>query len=341
MRGVWLLALGCVLAACSAQPAAEAQRPGPAAVQPAPAAPAPPPPPPLDLACAGAFAQGGVVVCRTAPGAHLVVDGEDRGPADANGWVVAGFDRNAGPSAKFSVVAGAETRTVRYDIAPRTYSVQRVIGLPPSTVTPTDPDLLARIAREREAKEEARKSRADAEGFLQGFIWPIQGIMSGGWGNQRILNGQPRDPHYGFDIAAPEGTPVQATADGVIAMASPDMHFEGGLVMIDHGQGLITYYLHMSRLDVQPGQFVKQGDIIGAVGKKGRATGPHLCWRMRWRDRNLDPSLAVIALNTARETFVLGGALSPGAAPVGFTPWTPPSAATPSTSPPAKVTPTP
>ena len=128
MRGVWLLALGALLAACSAQPAAEAKRP--AAPVAAPAAPAP-----LELSCAGAFAQGGVVVCRTTPGAHLFVDGEDRGPADAKGWVVAGFDRNAGPAAKFSVVAGAETRTVRYDIAPRTYSVQRVIGLPPSTVT--------------------------------------------------------------------------------------------------------------------------------------------------------------------------------------------------------------
>lgn len=291
--------------------------------------PPPPPPPPLDLACAGAFAQGGVVLCKTTPGATLYVDDAESGPADAAGWVVAGFDRDARPTTTLSVRTATETKTVTYTVAPRTYSVQRVNGLPQETVTPTDPAVLKRIADELAAKEEARKSRAPAEGFLQGFVWPIQGIMSGAWGNQRVLNGVPKSPHYGFDIAAPEGTPVHATADGVIAMANPDMHFEGGLVMIDHGQGLITYYLHMSRLDVVQGQTVHQGDVIGAVGKKGRATGPHLCWRMRWRDRNLDPSLAVQALSTARATFANGAPLDSGAAPPNFTPWTPVATSTP------------
>lgn len=299
---------------------------------PTPPQPAPPPPPPLALDCAGAFAQGGVVVCRTRPGAVLSVDGHEQGAADASGYVVAGFDRDAPASATLAVVSGAETRTLDATIAPRTYSIQRINGLPQDTVTPSDPATLARIKVEADAKEEARKSRAAEEGFLQGFIWPIQGIMSGAWGNQRVLNGVPRSPHYGFDIAAPEGTPVHATADGVIAMANPDMHFEGGFVMIDHGQGLITYYLHMSRLDVQAGQRVTQGQVIGAVGKKGRATGPHLCWRMRWRDRNLDPSLAVSALATARSTFAAGPPLNPGAPPPNFTPWTaPPSTPAPPT----------
>ena len=313
MRGLLLVA-ALMATACGAPPVTQTALPTPTT------APAPVPPP-LDLTCAGAFAQGGVVVCRTAPGAILAVDGEERGPADASGWVVAGFDRDSGPTATFTVHTAAETRSVDYAVAPRTFSVQRINGLPQETVTPSDPLVLQRIQVEAAAKEEARKSRAASEGFLQGFIWPIQGIMSGAWGNRRVLNGVPKSPHYGFDIAAPAGTPVHAAADGVIALANPDMHFEGGLVMIDHGQGLTTYYLHMSRLDVAQGQAVHQGDVIGAVGMKGRATGPHLCWRMRWRDRNLDPSLAVQGLAIARASFANGAPLDSGAAPPNFTPW--------------------
>ena len=149
--------------------------------------------------------------------------------------------------------------------------------------------------------------------------------MSGPWGNQRVLNGVPKTPHYGIDIAAPTGTPIRAPAAGVIALANPDMHFEGGLIMLDHGQGLMTYYLHMSRLDVTAGQTVAQGQSLGAVGRSGRTTGPHLCWRMRWRDRNLDPSLAVQGLAVARAHFGGGPQIDAGAAPTGFTAWAPPA----------------
>jgi murein DD-endopeptidase MepM/ murein hydrolase activator NlpD len=115
--------------------------------------------------------------------------------------------------------------------------------------------------------------------------------MSGAWGNQRVLNGVPATPHMGFDIAAPAGTPIKAPASGTVSLAESDLHYEGGLVFIDHGQGLISMYLHMSRVDVKPGDVVVQGQTIGAVGAKGRATGPHLCWRMKWRDRYLNPAI--------------------------------------------------
>ncbi|MBJ7485906.1 M23 family metallopeptidase, partial [Brevundimonas sp.] len=117
--------------------------------------------------------------------------------------------------------------------------------------------------------------------------------ISSAWGAQRILNGTPARPHYGIDLAAPQGTPIHAPAPGLVVLAEPDMHFEGGLTLIEHGQGLISVYLHQSRLDVTAGQRVLRGQPIGLVGMKGRATGPHLCWRMKWRDRNLDPSLMV------------------------------------------------
>ncbi len=172
-------------------------------------------------------------------------------------------------------------------------------------MTPTDPEVLARIQREAALKQEGFASLAPVEGFLDGFINPIDGgRVTGTWGNQRVLNGVPASPHFGYDIAAPTGTPIHAPAAGVVTLAQPDMHYEGGLVFIDHGQGLITMYLHMSRLDVAVGDRVTQGQIIGAVGHAGRATGPHLCWRMKWRDRNLDPSVAVEALSAARTTLL-------------------------------------
>jgi murein DD-endopeptidase MepM/ murein hydrolase activator NlpD len=254
----------------------------------------------LTLACAGAFTQGGVALCRTLPGAAIAVDGVESGRADAQGWAVIGFTREHGAEALVNARAGGGEVALSFAIAVREFDIQRVNGLPPQTVNPTDPAVLARIQRDTALKREAFESVAELEGWLDGFIQPVNGTVTGRWGNQRVLNGEPRDPHFGYDIAAPEGTPVRAPASGLVTLASPDMHFEGGLVFIDHGQGLTTMYLHMSRLDVRVGDRVVQGQTIGAVGARGRATGPHLCWRMRWRGRQLDPSLALEALTSAR-----------------------------------------
>jgi murein DD-endopeptidase MepM/ murein hydrolase activator NlpD len=263
--------------------------------------PAPPPPTTLSLACAGAFTQGGVALCRTLPGAAIFVDGVASGQADAQGWAVIGFNREHGGEGRVEARTDAGAAAQTYAIAARTFDIQRVDGLPPQTVTPTDPEVLARIRREAALKNAAFQSLADIEGFLDGFVIPIEGgRVSGRWGNQRILNGVPSTPHFGYDIAAPEGTPIRAPAAGVVTLAEPDMHYEGGLVFIDHGQGLITMYLHMSRLDVAVGDSVAQGQVIGAVGASGRATGPHLCWRMKWRERQLDPSVAIEGLAQAR-----------------------------------------
>ncbi len=276
----------------------------------APAQPEPPAAPsveaaaPSGLACAGAFTQGGVALCRASPGAEILIDGAPAGRADAQGWAVIGFTREHSGGARVSARTEAGETNADYDIAAREFDIQRVNGLPPQTVNPTDPEVLARIQRDTALKREAFASDAALHGWLDGFIMPVEGTVTGRWGNQRILNGEPRDPHFGYDIAAPEGTPVRAPASGVVTLASPDMHFEGGLVLIDHGQGLITMYLHMSRLDVAVGDRVVQGQVIGAVGARGRATGPHLCWRMRWRGRQLDPSVAVEGLAAARAALL-------------------------------------
>ncbi len=298
-----LLLLGCVAAEAPANPPASpaptevADRGEATAISDAPDAP----PTELSLRCAGAFTQGGVALCRTLPGAAISIDGAASGEADAQGWAVIGFTREHGAQARVSARASGGEVELSLDIARREFDIQRVNGLPPQTVNPTDPQVLARIERDSALKREAFASVAPLEGWLDGFVLPLNGTVTGRWGNQRVLNGEPRDPHFGYDIAAPEGTPVRAPASGVVTLANPDMHFEGGLVFIDHGQGLITMYLHMSRLDVAVGDRVEQGQTIGAVGARGRATGPHLCWRMRWRGRQLDPSVALEALTMARE----------------------------------------
>lgn len=296
-----------LLAACSASEPArsetavlETPSPPALAIEPAPEPASAPAPAVLTLNCAGAFTQGGVVLCRTLPGARVFIDGAAMGEADAEGWAVLGFLRDSGARAVITAQSDGAEVEQRVEISARQFDIQRVEGLPQQTVTPTDPAVLARIQREAVLKNEGFASRAALTGFLDGFIWPVEGRISGRWGNQRVLNGVPATPHFGVDIAAAAGTPIRAPAAGVVTLANPDMHFEGGLIFIDHGQGLITMYLHMSRLDVAVGDRIEQGQVIGAVGASGRATGPHLCWRMRLNGRQLDPAMAIEGLQSAR-----------------------------------------
>jgi len=247
-----------------------------------------------DLALTGRFVQGGHALGRTWPRALIFVDGEALTAASASGAFVVGFDRDA--PASIEIEARADGRSARrtLEIAPGDFDITRIDGLPSATVTPSDPALLRRIAREVEVKTEAFASRLDTDHFRDGFVWPLTGFrVSSRWGAQRVLNGTPARPHYGIDLAAPQGTVIRAPAAGRVVLAEPDLHFEGGLVLIDHGQGLITAYLHQSRIDVRAGQDVRRGDSLGRVGMSGRATGPHLCWRLKWRNRNMDPSLLV------------------------------------------------
>jgi murein DD-endopeptidase MepM/ murein hydrolase activator NlpD len=246
------------------------------------------------LALSGKFVQGGYAVGRTAPRATIDIDGEVVGLASADGWFVVGFDRDAPPLVHVTVTTADGSATHEAAIAPGTFDIQRIDGLPADQVTPEDPVLLARLVAEGQRKAAGFASLADLDAFKTGFILPVDGARrSARFGGQRILNGEPKRPHFGVDLAAPVGTPVRAPAAGVVAFAETGLHFEGGLVLIDHGQGLITAYLHLSKVLVSAGDSVRQGQTIAAVGKEGRATGPHLCWRMKWHGRNLDPSLMV------------------------------------------------
>lgn len=246
------------------------------------------------LSLSGKFVQGGHAVGRTTPRATIDVDGQVLTTASASGWFVVGFDRDAPPTSRLTVTTADGSAVDERAIAPGDFDIQRIDGLPPEQVTPTDPALLERIAAENARKVAGFASQADLEGFRDGFILPVAGARrSARFGGQRILNGEPKRPHYGVDLAAPVGTPVRAPASGLVCFAETGLHYEGGLVLIDHGQGLVTAYLHLSRILAPAGTSVRQGQLIAETGKEGRATGPHLCWRMKWRGRNLDPSLLV------------------------------------------------
>jgi murein DD-endopeptidase MepM/ murein hydrolase activator NlpD len=245
-----------------------------------------------ELHLEGELTQGGVVRGRVAPGSAVWLDGREL-RVSAEGHFVFGFGRDAAPRAELVVRRpdGHEDRRT-LDVAGRAYEVQRIDGLPPRQVTPSEKDL-ARIQADAELIDAAKARTSGGLGFMQDVAWPALGPISGIYGSQRILNGEPRAPHRGVDVAAPAGTPVAAMASGVVSLARPDLYFTGGTVMIDHGHGLHSIYAHMQDVLVEVGQAVAQGAPLGTVGATGRATGPHLHWGVYWFDEAVDPALLV------------------------------------------------
>ena len=240
----------------------------------------------------GQLVQGGLVWGQAAPGSRVTLDEE---PLDvlADGTFIAGFGRDAAPGAEL-VVTESGSCTQALQIARREYNIQRVEGVPQETVTPP-PEQLERIRKERELVRSAKSRTLRRPELLQaalaGFQWPAVGPISGVYGSQRVYNGEPRSPHYGVDVAMPTGTPVRAPAAGVITLAEPDLFYSGGTIILDHGYRLSSSFLHLSKVSVAVGQEVRAGDVIGEIGASGRATGPHLDWRMSWRSQRIDPQL--------------------------------------------------
>lgn len=254
------------------------------------AAPAP------EILLSGALSQGGVATGSVPKGTvGLTLDGKPA-PVAADGRFLIAFDRDAAPDARL-VARVADGRTVEraLKVAPRAWRIER-IDAPLRPVKSSEAFLalrgpeLARIAA-------ARAKITDAAGWRQTFIWPRKGRISGLFGSQRIYQGQPGAYHGGVDVAGAAGEPVVAPADGVVILAA-DKPFtlEGHLLMIDHGMGLNTAFLHLSRINVQEGEHVRQGQVVGAIGATGRATGPHLHWGMKWNDARIDPLLVAGAM---------------------------------------------
>jgi len=240
----------------------------------------------------GPMIQGGLVVGRVTPGAQVRLDGQ-RVQVSGNGVFLIGFGRDANRVAALDVTypGGARERHSLH-IESRQYQIQRIDGLPPRKVVPSEQDL-KRIRHANTLVRQARVRLDERTDFLQGFVWPARGRISGVYGSQRILNGKPRRPHFGVDVAGPVGDPVVAPAPGIVTLVHDDMFFSGGTLIVDHGHGLSSSFLHLSRILVKEGQRVEQGEPIAEIGATGRVTGPHLDWRMNWMKVRIDPQLLV------------------------------------------------
>lgn len=236
--------------------------------------------------------QGAMVIGNTHPAAVVEYAGRTL-RVTPYGTFVFGIGRDATGDVLVRIKQPA-TDWIEHHVAvtPRDWPVENINGVPPSTVNP--PKAIAERIEREQARVVAVRTRDDARtGFAQPFIWPVQGRISGRFGNQRVYNGTPKSPHSGMDIAAANGTPVKAPADGVITFADPGFYLTGGTVVLDHGHGISSNFLHLSRIDAKIGDVVKQGDVIAAAGATGRATGPHLHWGMNWFDVRIDPLLVL------------------------------------------------
>ncbi len=244
----------------------------------------------VELTLTGDLTQGGFVSAQTVPGATAKLN-EKPIRVDDQGRFVFGFGRDEALTHTLTVTGPDGTVETRpLTLAKRDYKIQRIEGLPQKYVSPPE-SVLKRIREENGRIYTIRNRDTDYGGVFGGFIWPAEGIVSGVYGSQRVLNGEPKRPHFGIDIAAPTGTKIIAPAGGIVRMAEPDLFYTGGTIMLDHGHGIVSVFSHLSKLDAKVGDWVEQGVKIGEIGSTGRSTGPHLDWRVNWFQTRLDPEL--------------------------------------------------
>ena len=235
----------------------------------------------------GKFLQGHYIIGITDPLAEIIID-KKKVKVSKDGFFVFGIDRDRKFDVTITKILNGNKEKITKKVLKRKYNIQRIDGLEESKVTPPE-SVYKRIKKENNKIGEARSINSDLPFFKNQFIMPVKGIISGVYGSQRILNGKPKWPHYGIDIAAKKGTKIKSSATGVVTMAESDLYYTGGTIIMDHGHGISTIYSHLATLNVQVGDEVLQGDIIGTVGSTGRSTGPHLDFRVNWFQTRLDP----------------------------------------------------
>jgi len=246
----------------------------------------------VPLTLDGKLTQGGLVIARTAPGATVTLDGKPVA-VDTAGAFALGFTYDAKRQWMLVVTAANGERLERkLDVAPRKFSVQRINGVDQKYVEPP-PEVMKRLEEEYFMVRKAREALSAQPFWRTGFIWPATGRISGVYGSQRIVNGKPLRPHFGVDVAAMPGTPIRAAAAGTVTLAHGDLYFSGKTVIIDHGLGVSTLYIHMQEIKVATGDRVTQGQVIGTIGTTGRSTGPHLHWGLNLGQDYLDPATIV------------------------------------------------
>ena len=248
-----------------------------------------------EFAMNGQLTQGSLVHGKVMPNSSIALNGK-KVEVSADGVFVIGFGRDAALEHQIELTAPTgETNNHTLVLTKRDYKIQRVNGISKKITQPS----AANIARARQDSKQVNAARgiwSTSNHFQQPFIWPVKGPISGVYGSQRFYNGKPSRPHFGVDIAVPTGTVIVAPADGVVRLFVPDMFYSGGTLIIDHGMGVSSSFLHLSAGLVKAGDVVKQGQAIAKVGSSGRATGPHLDWRMNWLNKRVDPQLLVPAM---------------------------------------------
>ena len=235
----------------------------------------------------GKFLQGHYIVGKTDPYAKIIVDKKEV-KVSKDGYFVFGIDRDRKFDLTITKTIDGKKEIITKQVQKRKYNIQRIDGLDEKKVTPPE-SVYKRIKEENNKIGKARAINSDLPFFKNQFIMPVEGIISGVYGSQRILNGKPRWPHYGIDIAAKLGTMIKSSGSGVITMAEDDLYYTGGTIIMDHGHGISTIYSHLETVMVSVGEKINQGDIIGTVGSTGRSTGPHLDFRVNWFQTRLDP----------------------------------------------------
>ena len=235
----------------------------------------------------GKFLQGHYIIGITDPSAKIIIDKKNV-KVSSDGYFVFGIDRDRKFDLVITKITNGKKEKIVKKILKRKYNIQRIDGLEESKVTPPE-SVYKRIREENNKIGEARAINSDLSFFKNQFIMPVEGIISGVYGSQRILNGKPRWPHYGIDIAAKKGTLIKSSGSGVVTMAEDDLYYTGGTIIMDHGHGISTIYSHLENVMVSVGDLINQGDIIGSVGSTGRSTGPHLDFRLNWFQTRLDP----------------------------------------------------
>jgi len=235
----------------------------------------------------GKFLQGHYIIGITDPSAKIIID-KKKVKVSKDGYFVFGIDRDRKFDVTITKIVDGKKEKIIKKVLKRKYNIQRIDGLEESKVTPPE-SVYKRIKEENNKIGEARAINSDLTFFKNQFIMPVNGIISGVYGSQRILNGKPRWPHYGIDIAAKQGTNIKSSGTGIVTMAEDDLYYTGGTIIIDHGHGISTIYSHLETVIVSVGDTINQGDVIGTVGSTGRSTGPHLDFRINWFQTRLDP----------------------------------------------------
>ncbi len=235
----------------------------------------------------GKFLQGHFIVGITNPSAKIIIDKKEV-KVSKNGFFAFGIDRDRKFDLTITKIQDGKKEKIVKKVLKRKYNIQRIDGLEESKVTPPE-SVYKRIKEENNKIGKARAINSDLPFFKNQFIMPVKGIISGVYGSQRILNGKPKWPHYGIDIAAKKGTMIKSSGSGTVTMAEDDLYYTGGTIIMDHGHGISTIYSHLESVMVSVGDKINQGDIIGTVGSTGRSTGPHLDFRVNWFQTRLDP----------------------------------------------------